>query len=238
MESVIIRNEVEFRRKLRLLIEDFYLSSGCPAEKLKSCFRENYSRIIKFFNNYPYKVNPKNCNILALCMVLRTCSSKGTIHLFSGENISNSEKAEAYLIYKKYGFSDEEIYSLFQNMIISDDEFHFYYKDKLYIPYESCIENDAFSINIVFFSSESKGDNLTHQIFPISVPKNEITPISECYEYFSGFPNPNKIDFWINLYSLEKYRNLFLDGEDKSDKILLKYEFSSYPLEDSKKYIC
>jgi hypothetical protein len=238
MESVLIRREIEFREKLEIILSKLSIESGFPIGRLREGFRENYSRVVKYSNNHRVKVHPKNFNIITLVMILRSCSSKDAIHLFCDDNISNVEKAEAYLVYKEHNFSDEEIYGSFQNLIIDEDDFNFLYKKKLYIPYESSIESDAFDVNIVFFSSEIGRNILRYRILPISIPKNEIVPISDCYSYFSDFPNPNEIDFWINLYSLEKYRNLFLDGEDKSDKILLEYEFSSYPLEDSKKYIC
>lgn len=237
MESSIIRNECEFRKKLRTLLGELSLESGFPLGRLAEGFRENYSRIVEYFNSEPHKISPKNFNVIALSMILRSCSSKDTIYLFSGENISSAEKAKAYLLYSEHGFSDDDIYCPLYNIIVSDDEFQFY-KEKLYVPYESSIDSDAFDVNIVFFSSELGRNILRYRVIPISIPKNETASISECYDYFSGVPSPNEIDFWINLYSLEKYRNLFLDGEDKSDKILLKYEFSSYPLEDSKKFIC
>lgn len=233
-KSIIIERELEFRRKLDNLLKDLSDSFGFPLGRLKEGFKENYSLIL----NSSKGLSPSDFNLLALNEILKSCYSRDTMCLFNGKKISNEERAESYLYYRKHGFSDEEIYSFSPTIIVHDDSFKLLHCEKLYVPYHPSIKSDAFDVNVVFFSYEIGRTILRYDILPISVPKNEIASISDCYEYFSNFPNPNEADFWIKLYSLERYRNLFLDGEDKSDKILLKYEFSSYPLEDSKKYIC
>lgn len=233
-KSIIIERELEFRRKLDNLLKDLSDSFGFPLGRLREGFKENYSLILNSSKQLP----PSEFNILALSEILKSCHSRDTMYFFDGKKISNEERAESYLYYRKHGFSDEEIYTYSPTIVIDDDSFRLLHCEKLYIPYQPSIESDAFDVNVILFSYEIGRTILRYDILPISVPKNEITSISDCYDYFSRFPNPNEADFWMNLYSLERYRNLFLDGEDKSDKILLKYEFSSYPLEDSKKYIC
>lgn len=238
MESIIIQKEVEFRKKLDVLLKELSESSKFSLGQLKSVFRENFALILRTHQEKELKTSFSDANILALDGVLKTCESGKIIHLFSGEYLTSVRVAEVYMLYKEHGFSHEEIYNPFFNLVLDDDNFNFI-KDKLYIPYESVLEKDAFDVNIVYYypNNEKPEKPLNCSFISISIPKEEIFPLGDCTFYLSTDPNPNEIDFWMCLFSLEKYRNFFIDKDDEADKIISDYGFSSFPLESSKEYI-
>lgn len=235
MTSVIVERHIRFREKLKEILTKLSQESGFPVGRLEEIYRENYCLLYEEVKNKTHLYEQLNC--LALSYVIKTCEAKDSVHLYQGENVESRSIIQAWNLFSDAGLTDEEIWGFDPNIIVPDDDFIHLYKDRLYVPFKPTLERDAFEVNVMFFSKELGRNTLRYRMLPISIPKGACEKHSDALYYFDAFPCANEADFWLYLYVLEKHRNLFEEDDDSADDILSRYGFSSFPLEDSKRFL-